>query len=93
MNVRNLLLRRGGGKKKENDDDDDDVVPKPDPPEQTTHTIPPRKPRIPQQSIELGTIEYCNLSKDGRHGDYDTAIRLATETGKPIFANFVEWSG
>lgn len=46
-----------------------------------------------QQPIELGTIEYCNITQDGRHGDYDAAIAAATESGKPLFANFVEWSG
>ena len=47
----------------------------------------------PQQYVELGTIRYVNLSADGRHGDYKTAVKVARETGKPIFANFVEWSG
>jgi hypothetical protein len=45
------------------------------------------------QAIELGTIEYCNITPDGRHGDMDAALSLAAATGKPIFANFVEWSG
>lgn len=45
------------------------------------------------QPIELGTIEYVNLSSDGKHGDFDHAVQVARETGKPIFANFVEWSG
>lgn len=43
--------------------------------------------------VELGTIRYVNLTIDGRHGDYHTAIDVAHATGKPIFANFVEWSG
>ena len=43
--------------------------------------------------IELGTIEYVNLTPDGRHGDYDKAVQVARDSGKPIFANFVEWSG
>lgn len=43
--------------------------------------------------VELGTIDYKNLTPDGRHGEYDIAVKLAAETGKPIFANFVEWSG
>ena len=47
----------------------------------------------PKQYVELGTIRYVNLSPDGRHGDYKTAIEVARETEKPIFANFVEWSG
>lgn len=45
------------------------------------------------QPIELGTINYCNLTADGRHGDYDMALRAAAEADKPLFANFVEWSG
>lgn len=47
----------------------------------------------PREYVELGTIRYVNLTEDGSHGDYQTAIEIATETGKPIFANFVEWSG
>lgn len=68
---------------------------------ETTTTMPtttvdssdiPRRRHTPQP-VELGTIDYVNLSPDGRHGDFETAIRIARETGKPIFANFVEWSG
>ena len=51
------------------------------------HTIPPDQP------VELGTIHYTNLTPDGRHGDFDRAVAVAHQTGKPIFANFVEWSG
>lgn len=47
----------------------------------------------PREYVELGTIRYVNLKDDGRHGDYQTAIDVASETGKPVFANFVEWSG
>lgn len=43
--------------------------------------------------VELGTVQYVNLTPDARHGDYQTAIDIAAQTGKPIFANFVEWSG
>ena len=43
--------------------------------------------------VELGSINYVNLTPDGRHGDMDVALRIARETGKPIFCNFVEWSG
>ena len=43
--------------------------------------------------VELGTIEYCNLTRDLRHGDYEAAIAAAEASGKPIFANFVEWEG
>jgi hypothetical protein len=46
-----------------------------------------------KQPIELGSIDYVNLTPDGRHGDMDRALAVAGETGKPIFANFVEWSG
>jgi hypothetical protein len=47
----------------------------------------------PREFVELGTIHYANLTQDGRHGEYQTALDLAAETGRPIFANFVEWSG
>jgi hypothetical protein len=47
----------------------------------------------PKEFVELGTIRYANLTPDGKHGDYKTALEIAAETGKPIFANFVEWSG
>ena len=57
----------------------------------TAPTLAMSRPQ--QQSIELGTIQYVNLTPDGRHGDYDLALRIAKETGKPIFTNFVEWSG
>jgi hypothetical protein len=56
-------------------------------------TTTPRPSHRQQQPIELGTIQYVNLTNDGRHGDFDTALRIVAETGKPIFANFVEWSG
>ena len=52
---------------------------------------PPVRRRF--QPVELGAIDYVNLTPDGRHGDFQTALRKAHETGKPIFANFVEWSG
>ena len=45
------------------------------------------------QAVELGTINYVNLTSDGRHGEFEKALQVARETGKPIFANFVEWSG
>ena len=51
--------------------------------------VPPR----PSQPIELGSIHYVNLTPDGRHGDIELALTKAKETGKPIFCNFVEWSG
>lgn len=47
----------------------------------------------PKHYVELGTIEYVNLTPDGKHGDFEPAISIARVTGKPIFANFVEWSG
>jgi hypothetical protein len=47
----------------------------------------------PQQPIELGTISYCNITDDGRHGDYKVVLEVAKQSDKPIFANFVEWSG
>jgi len=41
--------------------------------------------------VELGTINYVNL--EGTHGDMDIAVSEAKRTGKPIFANFVEFPG
>ena len=43
--------------------------------------------------VELGTIDYVNLSKDGRHGNIQPALDIAADTDKPILANFVEWPG
>ena len=43
--------------------------------------------------VELGTIQYVNLTVDGRHGDFQAAIDTAAQRKKAIFANFVEWSG
>jgi hypothetical protein len=54
---------------------------------QLRSTIPKNQP------IELGTINYCNLTADGRHGDYDAALFAAAQADKPLFVNFVEWSG
>ena len=50
-------------------------------------------PSITTQAVELGTIDYINLTPDGKHGDYNSAVQTSLETGRPIFANFVEWSG
>jgi hypothetical protein len=47
----------------------------------------------PPEFVELGTIHYANLTQDRRHGKYQAALDLASETGRPIFANFVEWPG
>mmetsp|Transcript_6494 Transcript_6494/g.8551 ORF Transcript_6494/g.8551 Transcript_6494/m.8551 type:complete len:81 (-) Transcript_6494:1216-1458(-) len=47
----------------------------------------------PSNPVELGSIEYVNLSTDKMHGDYQTAVDEATKSGKPIFANFAEWPG
>lgn len=53
-----------------------------------------QQPRRSKQPIELGTIQYCNITSDGRHGDYNTVLQVASQNmDKPIFANFVEWSG
>ena len=47
-----------------------------------------------QQPIELGTIHYCNITPDGRHGDYNTVLQISSQNvDKPIFVNFVEWLG
>ena len=58
-------------------------------------SVPPHCLRRPnQQPIELGTIQYCNITNDGQHGDYNTVLQVASQNiDKPIFANFVEWSG
>lgn len=59
-----------------------------------TTTIHPAKPkRRKHDFVELGTIDYVNLTLDNYHGDLGIALQIASETGKPIFANFVEWSG
>jgi hypothetical protein len=85
MDFRNLFR----GKKKRT------PIPDPDPvPASASVPVPaPAAVRKSGQPIELGTIDYCNLTADGKHGDFDAALRAATETGQPIFANFVEWSG
>ncbi|KAG7370909.1 hypothetical protein IV203_019479 [Nitzschia inconspicua] len=59
----------------------------------TPRTTPRHRQSTSRQHVEMGAINYVNLSQDGKHGDYDTAIRMAKATGKPIIANFVEWSG
>ena len=46
-----------------------------------------------KNSVELGSIEYVNFTKDRNHGEYQIALDEAKRTGKPIFANFVEWPG
>lgn len=51
-----------------------------------------RKP-APREYVELGTIDYVNLTLDGRHGDLQRTLDTAEAAGRPIFANFVEWSG
>eukprot|EP00565_Helicotheca_tamesis_P005151 CAMPEP_0185728138 /NCGR_PEP_ID=MMETSP1171-20130828/3597_1 /TAXON_ID=374046 /ORGANISM="Helicotheca tamensis, Strain CCMP826" /LENGTH=57 /DNA_ID=CAMNT_0028396813 /DNA_START=200 /DNA_END=373 /DNA_ORIENTATION=- len=55
--------------------------------------MPVTKRSSQPQAVELGTIDYINLTADGKHGDYDAAVQASLDTGKPIFANFVEWSG
>jgi hypothetical protein len=49
-------------------------------------------PSIQRTSQPVVTIQYVNLTADGRHGDIDKALDMAAATGKPIFANFVEWT-
>lgn len=44
-----------------------------------------------RQHVELGTINYVNVA--GGHGDIEKALSEAKRTGKPIFANFVEFPG
>jgi len=45
------------------------------------------------QVVELGTINYVNLDDSQSHGDMEKALTVAKETGRPLFCNFVEWSG
>lgn len=52
-----------------------------------------KSPTHASQAVELGTIHYINLTPNRKHGDFQAALAAAAETGKPIFANFVEWSG
>ena len=61
-----------------------------DPPGTTVPTAPVA-PR--HQAVELGTIQYVNLTPDGRHGDLATALQASAAADKPLFVNFVEWSG
>jgi hypothetical protein len=49
--------------------------------------------KMTSQAVELGTIQYVNLTPDGRHGDIDKALAISKATQKPLFCNFVEWSG
>ena len=51
------------------------------------------KKKMTTKYVELGTINYINLSDDLKHGSYEVAVEEARRQGKPIFANFVEWSG
>lgn len=67
-----------------------------DPPAATLTTTVPAAPtprRCCNQAVELGTINYVNLTPDGRHGDVDVALRAAQAADRPLFVNFVEWSG
>lgn len=50
-------------------------------------------PSQQKQPVKLGAIYYLNLTADGRHGDMERALAVAAESGKAIFANFVEWTG
>lgn len=82
MDVRKLLQRKQKLKK---------AV---DPPAANSRATPSTRSNIPSnQPIELGTINYKNLTKDGRHGEYESALEAAQSSGKPLFVNFVEWSG
>lgn len=74
-----------GPRKKKKPDLSDQAMP-------TTATTQSRRSSH-TQAVELGTIDYVNLTPDRKHGDYDTAVQTALQTGKPLFANFVEWSG
>jgi hypothetical protein len=56
-------------------------------------SLTPSTPPQRNQPVELGTIHYVNLTADSHHGDMEQALAVAAESGKPIFANFVEWTG
>ena len=88
MDFRNMLRTKKNRLKAVDPPAGDDAdVPSP------TRPIPPPA-STHHQAVELGTIHYCNLlTPDQRHGDYDAALQAAKASGKPIFANFVEWSG
>ena len=44
--------------------------------------------------MEMGTIEYKNLSEDGAHGVLEYALKaIDAAPTKPVFVNFVEWDG
>lgn len=47
------------------------------------------------QAVELGDINYVNLTRDQRHGEPDlrNLLEIAATSQKPIFVNFVEWAG
>eukprot|EP00977_Amphora_coffeiformis_P015228 scaffold4457_cov169-Amphora_coffeaeformis.AAC.5 len=65
-----------------------------DPPGATLTSLPAAAaPPRRHQAVELGTIHYVNITPDGQHGDLHAALQAAQEADKPIFANFVEWSG
>jgi hypothetical protein len=109
MDLREMLQRRLRKKQSPTDTNSNNIVQprKPDPPtsndvnrasdirkvDVTALKNVPIKKRQQNQPIELGTIEYCNITNDGKHGDYNLVLQLAKEIDKPIFANFVEWSG
>ena len=53
--------------------------------------VPPPRPK---QSVELGTINYTNLTAgDNGKERLELALRNAEKSKKPIFANFVEFPG
>lgn len=64
-----------------------------DEPAVATNAVPSLRSPRRDQSVELGTINYVNLTADQRHGDINVALHAARAADKPIFANFVEWSG
>jgi hypothetical protein len=108
MDLREMIQRRLG---KKSSTKDGAATVKPDPPAQNEGDVddetkppssllkstPSRNVQVRKsQSIELGTIQYCNITQDGRHGDFNTVLQIAAlheHKHKPIFANFVEWSG
>jgi hypothetical protein len=62
--------------------------------EYSSSTDKERREATKGQPVELGTIRYVNWDrKTGNHGSFEEVLRQVEETGKPIFANFVEVPG
>ena len=49
--------------------------------------------RIHPQAVELGTIDYINLTSDGKHGGYDRAIAASRSPSLRTLSNGVDDPG